>query len=229
MPSTAHEGLATARWLLLGSWGLALGGCPRTASESEPSATSSLSGAASASSYHVCNDPEPLAGGWERCANGLRHRPERGECPSILPRAEGIDLLSERFSQAECQHDSDCDAAAHGFCHVAPYGLGDERLECAYGCVVDSECGAREVCQCIEGFIGLCVPAPCATDAECEGDGMCVIDESAQCLAPQSGCQTPHDQCATAADCPGDEVCVPDAAAGGAWRCQLIRCASARP
>jgi hypothetical protein len=92
-----------------------------------------------ASEFHVCNAPEPLSGGWERCANGLFHRPERGDCPAFLPRAQGIDLaeLQRRYqiSSVECQRDGDCTAAPHGYCEVAFQDVAQVQLECRYGCV----------------------------------------------------------------------------------------------
>lgn len=40
---------------------------------------------------HACVDPVPIGGGWERCANGVTHRAQLGECASSLPRPPGSD------------------------------------------------------------------------------------------------------------------------------------------
>ena len=243
--STFEWRVATTRWrwLILGSVGVVTAGCWGQAgggdSEPEPGTLPAGSPPRGTSPFHICDDPQPLGGGWQRCANGLNHRPEGGECTSQLPRAQVIDVeaLQRNYARSagelqivsvECRSDSDCAAAPHGYCQVAYYDVGQVQLQCEYGCVADSDCAANEVCECA-GLIGSCVAAPCRTDTDCAGDGMCVLVDADSCLGPQFGCQTPRDECATAADCAAGEVCGIDTSSNGAWRCLSVMCTPGRP
>jgi hypothetical protein len=250
------------RWLILGSLGLTAGGCwgrsdePQPAPERGPGGTT-LTGAAGsgaggsvalASQFHACNDPEPLDGGWERCANGLVHRPVVGQCPSQLPRAQAIDpAIIQRIypnyapgsgtggsmgvDRPACERDGDCKAGPYGYCEPGYLGEGSPAVICRYGCVSDSDCSAGSVCVCNGGPIGSCVQSSCSSDADCEGDAMCAgYTSEPGCNLPAVGCQTSRDTCAIRADCGERQECTMDSnSLSPAWHCADWTCSIGRP
>jgi hypothetical protein len=154
-----------------------------------------------------------LGGGWERCANGMIHRSERGVCPSPLPRpsasedagsdaasdagSDGVSDLIAPPNDGTCRNDSDCTQAAHGHCETPPGGFSSY---CQYGCVRDSECQTGQACLCGD-VVGECVLATCTADSDC-GSGLCVnYTESPGCGSTAFACQSPLDQCASDAQC----------------------------
>jgi hypothetical protein len=161
-----------------------------------------------------CSEPTTsLGGGWERCANGLIHRFERGVCPSPLPRPSGavdagVDAGAATGSDAgsasgaapydgSCQSDSDCTRQAYGHCETAPGAFG---AYCQYGCVRDSECAPGFACLCGDP-VGQCVPADCTVDSQC-GAALCVnYTQSPGCGGTAFRCQSPLDECASDLDC----------------------------
>jgi hypothetical protein len=160
----------------------------------------------------ACVPGDTLAGGYERCANGLVHRPAAGVCPSVVPRPGPADSGATTASDGgtarfvpsptlECLQDSDCDAAPYGYCWV------DVAQYCRYGCVTDSDCEADEVCRCGE-LTGSCQPAACRTDADCGAGLLCGSNGSDAFCAQGLACQTPEDECAGDADCPSGQTCV---------------------
>ena len=248
------------RWLILASLGVAANACwgqsdePQRDPQPDPdgskltSAGGSAGGSsvASAAKFHVCNNPVPLDGGWERCANGLVHRPVVGECRSQLPRAQGIDPAviqrgypgyvagsamggSPSFDRPTCEHDSDCTDQPYGHCE--PGGAEQTAVICEYGCIVDSDCHDGYVCQCDGGPIGSCVPSSCSTDADCAGDALCAgYTDYPGCDFPAVACQTSRDTCATRADCGERQECTMDRnSLDPAWHCADRTCSIGRP
>ncbi|HKO93857.1 MAG TPA: ferritin-like domain-containing protein [Polyangiaceae bacterium] len=234
------------RWLLLGSLGAASACAGKTDGlPLDPQPGPGGTRLASAK-FHVCNEPEPLDGGWERCANGLVHRPVVGECTSRLPRAQGIDPAVIRSSypgyvpgsgvgspgvdRPFCERDSDCTEAPHGHCEQG--GYAQAALSCVYGCVVDSDCNEGNVCDCGAGPVGSCVHSLCSSDADCEGDALCAKVESAPgCSQQVLACQTSRDTCATDADCGEEQNCSIDlySSTPSEWSCSGQPCSIGRP
>ena len=157
-----------------------------------------------------------LGGGWERCSNGIVHRPVIGECSSPLPRSRslplnpafappaadaGLDAPAACLEAGQCcQQDSDCTASPHGYCEN---DFSDGRIPvnyCQYGCVADSECGVGEVCLCGDP-VGACVPSPCTSDADCNGLACTTYEAFPGCGGIAISCQTPEDTCGSDADC----------------------------
>lgn len=158
--------------------------------------------------FQRCTDPMPLIDyihdvpvetGLVQCAGGWVHRPARGECPSTLPRAEGVGAV-----ESGCTSDADCTERPEGWCYRADPNpsycgapSGRHVGQCQYGCVRDENCASGTICTCFE-LTGQCVPSGCATDADCNG----FLCASRSTYGPFT-CQTASDECMTDADCPG--------------------------
>ncbi|HEX6273287.1 MAG TPA: ferritin-like domain-containing protein [Polyangiaceae bacterium] len=158
--------------------------------------------------FQRCTDPMPVvdyvhdvpvATGLVRCAGGWLHRVARGECPSALPRAEGIGAV-----ESGCTSDADCIERPEGWCYpvdpnpsVCGAPSGRYVGQCRYGCVRDEDCESGAICTCGE-WTGQCVPSGCGTDADCNG----FFCASGSSYGPFT-CQTASDECMTEADCAG--------------------------
>jgi hypothetical protein len=205
-------------------------------------------GAGAADHFPIsCTGPTTdLGGGWQRCANGMIHRFERGLCPSGPPRSgpvvdAGTDagaLPSDAGTQlgtapgdpnpvpGTCRLDSDCTQQVHGYCETEP---GSLEAHCQYGCVLDVECGAGYACLCGTPF-GQCVRADCKADGDC-GNALCVnYTESPGCGGVAFQCQSTLDQCASDADCSSGTFCSTTGPSGDQGRkCVNATCVIGRP
>jgi len=167
--------------------------------------TGPSSGGASSTS---CSDAVALGGGWERCKNGIVHRAVPGTCTyqprrTPLPSSGGTD---------ECKFDTDCAAKPNGTC--LSYGGNTKdgtppTNYCAYGCLADADCAAKEVCVC-GSPAGVCTPeADCKSDLDCQANMLCAPFVSgcgvASSPAISFACQAVTDQCVTDADCASPE------------------------
>jgi hypothetical protein len=179
----------------------------------------------------VCEGAAELGGGWLRCDNGLLHRPAASACASSVPRAEAVTIPPEYLDAGaylQCGQDSDCSAAPYGYCEWLvgqTYGTF-----CQYGCTVDADCAAGQVCLCGDP-VGTCSNARCSTDAEC-GPGQLCADyiERPACGGTAFACQTPSDECAAQSDCPQYEYCTLDRGGEGERRvCTPPGCSIGRP
>jgi hypothetical protein len=192
-------------------------------------AGSAMAGAAGSGFAGSYNYPQPnyglecdyaveSLGGWETCNNGIVHRFAQSTCPSLVPRAEAIDpvFYQEYVTQTDagiilsplvpCTQDSDCNERAYGHCELGGFDAGV--TYCDYGCVIDSQCGAGQVCKC--GIpVGKCVQAACTTDADCGSGLLCTAhDATLGCGGIQMACQTWSDECRSDQDC-GGRYCYP--------------------
>lgn len=167
----------------------------------------------------ACEQPVALGGGFERCSDGVVHRPEREVCPSELPRAAAFDEATlrelvvaqngltpeQRARMLPCLGDGDCVDGPQGHCELAGE-VPTQLTRCSYGCRTDADCGDQMVCKC-GSPIGVCQPATCQTDADCRGVLRCTEFEfDPGCYSgvyAQLACETSEDECFTHADCPG--------------------------
>lgn len=196
-------------------WAGAGGGAREAGVASGGSAGDAASGGSAGAQPDVstaCVLESSLGGGWELCTNGMLHRARAGTCTSGLPRA---DHSLEGFLDVPagvdagvadgCVRDSDCTEAEHGHCELAQVGP-----RCAYGCLVDADCDAGQVCVCGPA-IGECAPAECSTDADCGPSLLCGSYQSAPaCGGTRFACQTPEDRCAGDHDCGQGGYCTRD-------------------
>lgn len=183
----------------------------------------------------ACENATALGGGWLRCDNGLLHRVALGECASSLPRPDPLTLPAGPWldpdagaSSLACREDTDCDAAPYGHCEWSDLQVPGSY--CSYGCVVDEDCGAGQVCLCGDP-VGQCVAARCATDEECGAGQLCAdYVSSPGCGGMAFACQTADDACAAQSDCTGYESCTLEAYGEGERRvCSGPTCAIGRP
>lgn len=160
-----------------------------------------LGGAALASSSCSTEGPEPIVfdlacvapqaiaraghddpSGLVRCSDGFVHRAEAVAC---VP-TQGL----------PCTTDASCDGG--GRCVDDPNG----GRRCAYGCETDADCEPGSICLC--AALGdpqgtpQCVPADCATDADC-GEGLCGVhvDEGCGGTTLRLACLTEASECRT--------------------------------
>lgn len=161
----------------------------------------------------------PAPGSFTPCAGGWEHRPAQGKCETQVPRAEPAEPALEN----SCASDADCTEKAFGWCGRVASGMS--RNECHYGCVQDSDCGASQLCRCGDP-VGECVPASCATDADCGGALCASYAILITCLGPGYACQTPEDTCNGDGDCIEGEHCVFQ---GGKRSCVSLGCSPGRP
>jgi len=200
------------------SGGASSAGAPGTAGTSN-------SGGAGGAPNAACQDPVALGGGWERCKNGLVHRPTPGKC-EYAPRATPIPATG---AADQCTKDNQCTANPNGYCEFVSAGntSGPSANFCAYGCLADADCGAGKVCQCggVAGA-GVCGSAPsCKSDSDCGGALCTTYDSAPGCMSLTFACQTPADKCEANSDCPpsgNGSICT----MSGAHRvCAPISCA----
>jgi len=92
-----------------------------------------------------------------------------------------------------CAADSECTARPEGYCE----GGINMPCECNYPCRRDEECQAGEICECLSG---VCMPATCTTDADCNG-AFCAQYALTNVCRWGFACQTPSDECASRGDC----------------------------
>jgi hypothetical protein len=154
------------------------------------------------------------------------HRPTPEVCPGTRPPSGGCDSIDPPSD--ECHADSDCTQGGRdGRC--LPYSFYSTCI-CVYDtCYQDSDCAADHVCQCqYDG--NWCIPAECATDADCGPAGFCsrpIIDPACGISGAYGGwsCHTAADTCLDNSDCNPGSFCV-KVIATGRWECrQLSFCA----
>ncbi len=230
------------RWLILGALGAAPNACGGRAdavgtdsSGADPQGPVPPGGTSPQPESHTsasgCAGAVALGGGWQRCENGLIHRPIAGACTSIVPRPEPTVVPSGyEISEAhlQCREDGDCRDAPHGHCE---WSAGDVfGSYCEYGCTVDSDCSGGQVCLC-GAAVGACVSARCSTDADCEGGLLCAdYIENPGCGGTAFACQTPADECSAQSDCQEEGYCALDDNGLGARRvCTTALCTVGRP
>ena len=155
--------------------------------------------------------------GLERCESGMLHRPAAGSCgtgppwptggvPDPFPNGAGSVGLGDG-----CREDSDCTAMAHGYCAVIlRSGPEPSESNCTYACSSDADCAAGYLCACGE-TVSTCVPADCATDADC-GDMPCILLPSVvtcgQPAQPKFSCGRVGQECAADSQCPESQACI---------------------
>ena len=196
---SSHEGGATA------SSGASAGGSTSAAGGGTAGMTSGSGGAVASAgensggtgNHFPCKNPSDLGGGWVHC-DGFVHRTQSGTCSSSLPRPEPIPNSSP---DPQCKIDADCTEKPYGFCETGGQLPGPY---CQYGCVLDSDCSAQQVCVC-GSPVGRCQPTTgCTNDSDCQGGLLCrSYDSSGGCQTPSFACQGQADECAADADCPG--------------------------
>ena len=163
--------------------------------------------------------------GFATCENVVTiHRPERRACATTLP------PVNERCADpaATCSDHSDCIDKPNGRCNfnLGPVGGGNV-CSCSYGCVTDSDCGLREICECGDAF-GKCVPATCFVDGDCGEGQLCVGYDGGPpgCGYTSYACTSPNDACRSNAQCGPQRVCT---LSDGAFRCVPLSCQPGRP
>ena len=200
------------------------GGANDTAGAPSTAGATNNAGAGGASSSS-CQDPVALGGGWERCKNGLVHRPTPGKCV-YTPRTTG---LPTGGPADQCTKDSQCTAMPNGYCtYVSRNTAAPNSNVCAYGCLTDADCDAGNVCQCGAsagaGVCGHTVPT-CKSDADCNGALCTNYDSAPGCMIETFACQTPADQCETDSDCPATNTAMVCSLSGTHRVCAPLSCA----
>lgn len=137
-----------------------------------------------------------------------------------VPRCEAFQIEGDALSMlsaglmAECEGDDK--RVQGGAVHRA------SAVVCENGgavCKEDADCSDGQACLCHAGFttggapsswqavLGqtICYAATCLTDADCEGDTLCMLDECA--AEPGLHCQTAGDDCSGDADCDAGKRC----------------------
>jgi hypothetical protein len=181
----------------------------------------------------VCNGAHAWSENLESCSGDFVHRPAALSCtPPPREDAEGGfggDGGGEDLSRCEdyedgcevvtqCTSDADCGPSA--YCLREVY---DDDLElvfyhfCYTPCGSDADCADSELCACDYGVknatrtrvqLGMCVPADCRTDGDCNGESLCI-----DVLNPEPPwargstfegfhCQSPADECYSTERCP---------------------------
>jgi hypothetical protein len=154
-----------------------------------------------------CKAPVAGEGGFEVCANGVLHRREVLACPDARAdnvKCGGTGEPGTPDGPTTCTR-ADCRAVESPVCvsHVSG-AYFPPTCECHGNCLADTDCGAGAICAC-NGTTGACVPAGCASDAECNG-GAClqvVVLATSSCGSATTtfACTTPDDTCDDDADC----------------------------
>lgn len=139
-------------------------------------------------------------GAFVQCQEGLVHRRAPEVC-SYTPMDLDLSMYPEGVP-AECKSDRDCTEKEFGYCHYAY-----RQLRCDYGCERDEDCGPGAVCHCGPN-VGICRPAECAKDADCNGK-RCLGLWDPPCLGAVDGdqvtirfsCEREIDECLGDAEC----------------------------
>ena len=228
--------IAARSWSAVFAAALGVGGqagCSSGSSGSTPDVDADLSDARSnvdggldappSSSIFACENGVPWSidggpsGGLERCESGMLHRPAAGSCgtgppwptggvPDPLPKGAGAVLLGDG-----CRKDSECTAMAHGYCAVIlRSGPEPSESNCTYACSSDADCAAGYLCACGE-TVSTCVPADCATDADCGGMPCILLPSVVTCgqpAQPKFSCGTDGQECAADSQCPEFQACI---------------------
>ncbi|WAS91606.1 hypothetical protein [Nannocystis punicea] len=159
-----------------------------------------------------------IESGWLFCNGGtVIYRDEALECAHEVfwPKCEG--------QGGDCAADSDCPDS-----QVCANIWGD--CGCVAQCMSDSDCGDGQICVCagdhpdVGGDLYLqntCMPANCASKADCEGECGCRGSEFFCGHVIGAFCPTLEDECSDSDDCPQDKYCAFDAEQER-WTCQFL-------
>ncbi|XP_022241756.1 fibrillin-1-like [Limulus polyphemus] len=118
----------------------------------------------------ICTSDESCPGGYicetGQCIPGCRND---FECP-LMDACISLQCINPCDSPTACGTNAQCQPVDHQpFCTCLPNYTGDPRVECnKVDCIIDSNCGATEICQnykCIEG---------CRSDNSCPPDMTCI-------------------------------------------------------
>ncbi len=160
-----------------------------------------------------CPNPTPISiqgkdTGLVQCGNGLQHRTVSMDCADLRTTAP-----KTLPADCDCLMDSQCNDNLLGVC--GPSGTTGTACGCWYGCTTDADCASGEVCLCGDP-VGQCVPATCATDADCDG-GLCTVRETSGSTTYwyAAECET-DDECDAegAFGCPAGQVCTSNGSSG---------------
>lgn len=147
-------------------------------------------------------DP-PVPSGFERCNDGILHRPAKLACQvPTTPDSCTDNLLGG------CTTAADCTEKPNGSCQqdMVFGGFTEGTCSCVYGCATDEDCGQGQICRCAGDGLGLytqCVEAGCAVDSDCPDGELCGL--SPDICAPGgflTACTTPNDLCDGDGACP---------------------------
>lgn len=209
--------ISAASWCGLFAAALGLGGqsgCGSTSDDGAPGGGPSLFKCENGVPWSENGGP---SGGAERCDSGMIHRPAVGQCTGGPPWPTGgvpdpypLSFGTIAFGDG-CRKDSECVAMPHGYCQfIGRSGPELSESNCTYACASDADCDAGFVCSCGE-TVGTCVPAECATDADCNGKPCILLPSVAICgqpAHPRYACGRADQQCATDAHCAGSGRCI---------------------
>jgi hypothetical protein len=198
----------------------------------------------------VCNSPEAWSSNLELCEDGFVHRRQAGACAlpmrdgeyPMLPADAGREDFDECEEESgyyycilgddECTRDDDCGANAYCTRDTEVRPSVDQfaiHHRCVAACRTDADCAENELCACdyviqnatrARVSVGVCLPATCKTDADCDrpgADGFCIspllpkfnvhpewpsdIPTQRRYLS-SFHCQTAGDQCSRGQNCP---------------------------
>ncbi len=198
---------AALRWSLLTSLGLVPIACAASSTD-EPSGKP-------IERPPGCTSPivDPLTG-LTTCQEGYRYRAEPMECvkrhgevttasggsggeageAGAAGETDAGEQPSLGSSVKACTTTADCSEVPHGVCFTSQYF---QRF-CVAGCVNDSECASSELCKCGSDG-GVCVPARCHSDQDCEPGYHCSEEDS--CGLTPFSCQNARDECTQGREC----------------------------
>lgn len=181
-----------------------------------------------------CQNPVPVPqsdgqpSGYLKCADGTIHRAEKVAC-------SGGTFAACQGNEASlgCLSDADCGTGNGKCAHLDSPDVGTY-CGCVFSCTTDDDCGEGTICAC-DGVVQgnytwpTCVPAACATDADC-AYGECGISSYADGCGfdVELACRTPGDPCRTDSQCQQGYQCVTPYNSG-TWSCQTTGCAIGRP
>ena len=159
-----------------------------------------------------CANPTPVlntagkASGWVRCEDGALNRIAAGTCEPAPPGPACVDGTS-----GACRVDQDCVASRDGRCVDRNSSFPEGECGCVYGCETDADCAADQICLCDVADGARCVPATCATNADCATSecGLSASEVSGCGFDYATACRTPADACHSTAACDTGEDCVP--------------------
>ena len=168
--------------------------------------------------------------GYEVCDNGRAFRVGPATCTP--PEASNSEACIADVS--DCVTDSDCTDGPNGRCLTQFFDgpIDDTYCGCRYFCERDADCGAGEVCECVNGNPGVCRVANCEESADCES-GVCELSRYTDGCDFYNGffCRTEADSCHVDNGCdPESRQCsVAPFGDDESWACYEEFCAIGRP
>ena len=154
-----------------------------------------IAGDGGLSQYLSCTMTADLGNGIIKCEEGILNRTTASSCE---------DKKANYVAPIGCDTIS-CDGPL-SFCanYETTAGLPPDApdFHCVTGCLVDSDCGDNQICQCGDP-IGQCVDASCSANSDCKTDELCVAnpaahngcfnDTSFQCMSAKAACTSNAD------------------------------------